>query len=87
MGQKVNPGSLRLGINKTWISRWYGEKDYAKAHMWLNIAAATHSTDTLRNQSARPRDRLAKRMTPDQLAEAQRLAREWLERHQTGSQK
>ncbi len=23
MGQKVNPTSLRLGINKTWDSRWY----------------------------------------------------------------
>ena len=30
MGQKVNPISLRLGINKTWDSRWYAEKDYAK---------------------------------------------------------
>jgi len=28
MGQKVNPISLRLGINKTWDSRWYSEKDY-----------------------------------------------------------
>ena len=25
MGQKVNPISLRLGINKVWNSRWYGE--------------------------------------------------------------
>ena len=23
MGQKVNPVGLRLGINKTWDSRWY----------------------------------------------------------------
>ncbi|TDI59672.1 MAG: 30S ribosomal protein S3 [Alphaproteobacteria bacterium] len=30
MGQKVNPISLRLGINRTWDSRWYAnEKDYA----------------------------------------------------------
>jgi len=29
MGQKVNPIGLRLGINKTWDSRWFaGEKDY-----------------------------------------------------------
>jgi len=25
MGQKVNPISLRLGINRTWDSRWYAE--------------------------------------------------------------
>ncbi|MCP4400125.1 MAG: 30S ribosomal protein S3 [bacterium] len=29
MGQKVNPIGLRLGINKTWQSRWYAEKKYA----------------------------------------------------------
>jgi len=31
MGQKVNPNGLRLGINKTWDSRWFAsKKDYAK---------------------------------------------------------
>lgn len=30
MGQKVNPVGLRLGINKTWSSRWYSKKDYVK---------------------------------------------------------
>ncbi len=29
MGQKVNPIGLRLGIVKTWESRWYGGKNYA----------------------------------------------------------
>ena len=29
MGQKVNPIGLRLGINRTWESRWYADKDYA----------------------------------------------------------
>lgn len=29
MGQKVNPIGLRLGIVKTWDSRWYGGKRYA----------------------------------------------------------
>ena len=28
MGQKVHPTSFRLGLIKTWDSRWYGEKDY-----------------------------------------------------------
>ena len=27
MGQKVNPIGLRLGINRTWDSRWYAEGD------------------------------------------------------------
>ena len=29
MGQKVNPVSMRLGINRTWSSRWYASKGYA----------------------------------------------------------
>ncbi len=28
MGQKVNPIGLRLGINRTWNSRWYADKAY-----------------------------------------------------------
>ena len=30
MGQKVNPIGLRLGITKTWDSRWYAEKFYSR---------------------------------------------------------
>tara|TARA_B100001989_G_C24546863_1_gene471480 strand:+ start:150 stop:839 length:690 start_codon:yes stop_codon:yes gene_type:complete len=29
MGQKINPIGLRVGINRTWDSRWYAGKDYA----------------------------------------------------------
>ena len=30
MGQKVNPIGFRLGITKTWNSRWFSGRDYAK---------------------------------------------------------
>jgi small subunit ribosomal protein S3 len=30
MGQKVNPIGLRVGINRTWDSRWFADSDYAK---------------------------------------------------------
>jgi small subunit ribosomal protein S3 len=30
LGQKVNPIGLRLGIIKTWESRWFGGKNYAR---------------------------------------------------------
>jgi small subunit ribosomal protein S3 len=33
MGQKTNPIGLRLGVNRTWDSRWFSSKDYAK---WLD---------------------------------------------------
>jgi small subunit ribosomal protein S3 len=29
MGQKVNPIGLRLGINRTWDSRWFADHDYS----------------------------------------------------------
>lgn len=39
MGQKVNPTGLRIGINRTWDSRWYaGKKDFAeKLHQDVDI--------------------------------------------------
>jgi small subunit ribosomal protein S3 len=38
MGQKVNPIGLRLGVNRTWDSRWYAGADYAdKLHEDLKI--------------------------------------------------
>jgi small subunit ribosomal protein S3 len=33
MGQKTNPVGLRLGINRTWDSRWFSSKEYSK---WLD---------------------------------------------------
>ena len=29
MGQKVNPSGFRLGINRTWDSRWYADANYS----------------------------------------------------------
>jgi uncharacterized protein len=45
-------------------------QDYVIAHMWFNLAAAG-------GEAVEFRDKLAKRMTPAQIAEAQKLAREW----------
>ena len=33
MGQKTNPVGFRLGINRTWDSRWFASKEYSK---WLD---------------------------------------------------
>jgi small subunit ribosomal protein S3 len=30
LGQKVHPHGFRLGITRTWDSRWYSEKDYGE---------------------------------------------------------
>jgi len=52
-------------------------QDYVQAHMWYNLAVAQGHVD-----AAKARDAIAKKMTSEQLAEAQRLAREWLAEHQ-----
>lgn len=50
MGQKVNPIGLRVGVNRTWDSRWYAEGDYAdKLHQDLKIRKFID--DTLKNAS------------------------------------
>ncbi|MEQ6340919.1 MAG: sel1 repeat family protein [Gammaproteobacteria bacterium] len=51
-------------------------KDFVQAHKWLNLAAAQKSGE-LQEKTAALRDELANRMLPEQVAEAQRLAREW----------
>jgi len=38
LGQKVHPVGFRLGINRTWESRWYADSDYAeKLHADLKL--------------------------------------------------
>ena len=38
MGQKVNPHGIRLGINKTWSSRWFSKTEYTQLlHQDLKI--------------------------------------------------
>ena len=48
------------------------QQDYVSAYMWLSLSA------TLGEQGAiKSRDLIAHHMTPAQIAEAQKLAREW----------
>ncbi len=57
----------------------YGDgvpQDYAWAHLWYDLAAAQGLEVAREN-----RDIVTERMTPVQIAEAQKLAREWLEKH------
>jgi hypothetical protein len=56
-------------------------QNYVSAHLWFNVAASRGY-----QRAAGARDFTARRMTPDQIAEAQRLARKWkpsLERPKT----
>ncbi len=55
-------------------------QDDIRAYMWFNVAAS-RLTGTQRETATEWRDKTANLLTPDQRAEAQRLAREWDEAH------
>ena len=58
---------------------WIGKgvpQDYVQSHMWLNLAASRLTGEDL-EKAVEARDSVAQMMTPAQIAEAQRLAREW----------
>ena len=54
-------------------------QDYVQAHLWFNLAASRFSASKkeLRDFTVKNRDTVATKMTPAQIAEAQKLAREW----------
>ncbi len=58
----------------------YGQgvpQDYVQAHMWFNLAASRFAPGSDRDAAITGREEIAALMTPAQIAEAQRLAREW----------
>ena len=59
-------------LGSMYYKGWGVPQDYLLAHMWFNLAAA--QSDWVHDEF---RDETAKRMTREQIAEAQRLAREW----------
>jgi uncharacterized protein len=61
-------------------------RDYVQAYKWFNLAVVSFPAGDERDLFAESRDFLATRMTPEQIAEAERLAREWQERHTAGDQ-
>jgi TPR repeat protein len=51
-------------------------QDYIKAHMFWTLASAGGNADAKNN-----RDMVAKKMTPEQIATAQQMTKEWVEAH------
>jgi TPR repeat protein len=61
---------LRLGM--MYLKNQGVPQDFVQAHKWFNLSAVQGVQDAVTN-----RDEVARRMTAAQIAEAQRLAREW----------
>jgi len=58
-------------------------QDYVRAHKWTNLAVSRYpaSEKGRREKAVKNRDIIAAKMTPAQVAEAQKLAREWKPKH------
>lgn len=64
MGQKIKPIGLRLGINRTWDSRWYADRNYAtllhqdrelREHLMNRLKAAAISRVVIERPAGRAR--------------------------------
>ncbi len=55
------------------------DQDYVQAHKWYSLAAASFPASETENRTraVKNRDRVAAKMTPAQIAEAEKFAREW----------
>ena len=52
-------------------------QDFVEAHKWYNLSAAHQIDAQKRDVTSKSRDEVAAKMTAAQIAEAQKLAREW----------
>jgi uncharacterized protein len=62
----------QYALGKTYADGRGVLQDYIEAHKWLNLASSNGEPE-----AAKQRDDVANKMTPAQVAEAQRLAKEW----------
>ena len=69
---------------KYWIGKGVPQ-DYVQSHMWLHLAASRLTGEDL-EKAVEARASVAQMMTPTQIAEAQRLAREWESRQRQPSE-
>src|SRR5499427_2460187 len=68
--QGFAPAQLSLGV--MYENGWGVTQNHLRAHVWFSLAAARGDRDAATN-----RDIAAAKLTPAQIAEAQRLFREW----------
>jgi len=61
-------------------------QNYTLAHMWYNLAAS-NSTGDVRDTAVKICAQIAEKMTPETIAEAQKLASEWKPKSAEGYKK
>jgi TPR repeat protein len=69
--------AAQANLGALYANGWGVAHDDILAHMWLNLAVSGAEGRKYRRRLVRKRDSVAQRLTPEQIAEAQRLAQEW----------
>ncbi|HTO65361.1 MAG TPA: hypothetical protein VMM15_29390 [Bradyrhizobium sp.] len=64
-----------LGV--TYATGLGASTDLIQAYAWVDLAAAAYPEGSERDDAAKMRDSVASRMTPDQIAQAKKMAAEW----------
>jgi TPR repeat protein len=59
-------------------------QDNVQAHMWFDLAASRPADSSIHDLARQYRDELSTKMTPAQIAEAQKMAREWAPKQGSG---
>jgi ribosomal protein S3 len=75
MGQKVNPIGLRVGINRTWESRWFAKGDEYADLLHEDLRFATSSKRNSRTRLCRASSSSAR--TRNAASPSTRLVRVW----------
>ena len=70
-GRRAGNASAQFALGTKYFLGQGVSENYVLAHLWLNLAASKN------NEYAKDRDAIVTFMTPTQLAEARKLAREW----------
>jgi TPR repeat protein len=68
--------SAQYGIGTMYLDGRGVPQNYVQAHMWFNLAAAVGYSYAVID-AAKERDKVAAKMTPAEIAQAQKLASEW----------
>ncbi len=74
------PAQFNLGV--MYFNGLGVPQDYVRTHMWFDLLASRSPPGEEYDRAVKYRDAVAEFMTPDQIAEAQKLAREWKPRHE-----
>jgi uncharacterized protein len=78
-GKAADQGNAyaQVSLGELYAEGYGAPQDYIQALMWSTLAISRGEDDATRELAANLRDRLVANMTPAQIAEAERMGREW----------